>query len=262
MRYTVISYNIRRQAPRFVFAGSITRLDCCYRLRLRGNTGMNSKRTMIVGTATVAALAVAGYLSAQQQNDEPPEFGFFITSVGIGDGADLGGLQGADAHCQSLAQAADAGHRTWRAYLSTQGNDAVNARDRIGAGPWANAKGLVIATNVDNLHYDNSNINFEHALNESGNPIPSRIDGDPDYTEHDILTGSRMDGTAFPPGEDRTCSNWTSSEEGSAMVGHHDRYSFSTPGASWNSSHATPGCSQEALVRVGGAGLLYCFAAD
>jgi hypothetical protein len=224
---------------------------------------MNNKRTIaatVIGTA--GALALAVQLSAQPQSEEPPELGFFVTSVGIGDGANLGGLAGADAHCQSLAEAAGAGHRTWRAYLSTQGNNAVNARDRIGSGPWANARGITIATSVENLHYDNSNINFEHALDENGNPIASRIDGDPDFSEHDILTGSRLDGTAYPPGEDRTCSNWTSNDQGSAMVGHHDRYSFMIPGAPWNSSHATPGCSQDALVSVGGAGLLYCFAAD
>jgi hypothetical protein len=224
------------------------------------NNRRNNITAAVIGTAGAAALAVQ--LSAQPQSDEPPELGFFVTSVGIGDGANLGGLAGADAHCQSLAEAAGAGHRTWRAYLSTQGNNAVNARDRIGSGPWANALGITIATSVENLHYDNSNINFEHALDENGNPIASRIDGDPDFSEHDILTGSRLDGTAFPPGEDRTCSNWTSNDQGSAMVGHHDRYSFMIPGAPWNSSHATPGCSQEALVSVGGAGLLYCFAAD
>jgi hypothetical protein len=216
----------------------------------------------LAATAAAGALVLAGHLSAQQQAAEPPELGFFITSVGLGDGGNLGGLAGADAHCQSLAAAAGAGHRTWRAYLSTQGPNAVNARDRIGSGPWANARGVVIATNVENLHYDNSNINYEHALDENGNPIASRIDGDPDFTEHDILTGTRLDGTAFPPGEDRTCSNWTSNDQGSAMVGHHDRYSFMNPGAPWNSSHATPGCSQDALISVGGAGLLYCFAAD
>ena len=207
------------------------------------------------------SVALCGHVVAQEQ-EETPEMGFFITSVGLGDGANLGGLEGADAHCQSLAEAAGAGHREWRAYLSTQGPDAVNARDRIGEGPWANAHGVTIATDVENLHYDNSNINFEHAVDENGNPIASRIDGDPSFTEHDILTGTRLDGTAFPPGEDRTCSNWTSNNEGSAWVGHHDRYSFEIPGAPWNSSHATPGCTQEALVSVGGAGLLYCFAAD
>lgn len=218
-----------------------------------------NNRTLI---ALAGTLALSGYVAAQEESEEVPEMGFFITSVGLGDGANLGGLEGADAHCQSLADAVGAGHRTWRAYLSTQGPDAVNARDRIGSGPWANAKGIIIATDIDNLHYDNSNINYEHAVDENGNPIASRIDGDPDYTEHDILTGTRLDGTAFPPGEDRTCNNWTSNNEGSAWVGHHDRYSFMVPGAPWNSSHATPGCTQDALASVGGAGLLYCFAAD
>jgi hypothetical protein len=212
-----------------------------------------------MGALTVSAHAVP---AQQPQNDEPPELGFFITSVGIGNGGNLGGLEGADAHCQALAEAAGVGHRTWRAYLSTQGPGAVNARDRIGEGPWANAEGLVIATNVESLHYDNSNINFEHALDENGNRFDSRIDGDADTTEHDVLTGSRLDGTAFPPGEDRTCNNWTSSGEGTAWVGHADRYSFSTPGSPWNSAHGTPGCTQENLISVGGAGLLYCFATD
>ncbi len=209
----------------------------------------------------VASLVLSGHAIAQEQ-EETPEMGFFITSVTLGDGGNLGGLEGADAHCQSLAEEAGAGDRTWRAYLSTQGPDAVNARDRIGEGPWVNAKGVTIATDIENLHYDNSNINFEHAVDENGNPIASRIDGDPNFTEHDILTGTRLDGTAFPEGEDRTCNNWTSNSEGSAWVGHHDRYSFEIPGAPWNSSHGTPGCTQEALVSVGGAGLLYCFAAD
>src|SRR5688572_24958597 len=159
---------------------------------------------------------------------------FFVTSVGLGDGGNLGGLAGADAHCQALADDAGAGDRTWRAYLSTQGPGAVNARDRIGSGPWANAKGIVMATDVENLHYDNSNINFEHALDENGDQFDSRIDDDYDSTEHDILTGSRLDGTAFPAGEDRTCNNWTSNSEGSAWVGHADRYSFAVPGSPWN----------------------------
>lgn len=225
---------------------------------------MTSKRTLAVSAATIAALAlpVLVVVAQSQNQDEPPEMGFFITSVGIGDGGNLGGLAGADAHCQALAEDAGAGHRTWRAYLSTQGEGAVNARDRIGSGPWANANGLVMATGVDNLHYDNSNFNWQYTLDENGNQFASRIDGDPDFTEHDVLTGSQLDGTAFPPGEDQTCSNWTSNGEGSARVGHADRYSFSTPGSSWNSSHGTPGCSQEALVSVGGAGLLYCFAID
>jgi hypothetical protein len=222
---------------------------------------MTTRIALTTVTLSIGVLALAGPMIAQPDSP-PPELGFFVTSVGLGNGGNLGGLAGADAHCQALAAAAGAGHRTWRAYLSTQGANAVNARDRIGSGPWANAKGVIIATNVDNLHYDNSNINFEHALDEHGNQFSSRLDGDPDTTEHDILTGSRLDGTAFPPGEDRTCNNWTSNSAGSAMVGHADRYSFAAPGAPWNSSHATPGCTQQNLISVGGAGLLYCFAAQ
>ena len=225
---------------------------------------MNNKRALIAVTATTGALALLGLSIVAQQpsDDEPPEMGFFITSVGIGDGGNLGGLAGADAHCEAVADAAGAGHRTWRAYLSTQGAGAVNARDRIGSGPWANAEGLIMATSVENLHYDNSNLDWERTLDEDGNQFASRIDGDPDFTEHDVLTGSQIDGTAFPPGEDQTCNNWTSNDEGSARVGHADRYSFTTPGSPWNSSHGTPGCTQENLVSVGGAGLLYCFATD
>ena len=225
---------------------------------------MKFRRTLmaISASAGVLALPVQSVLAQPASDEAPPPMGFFITSVGLGDGGNLGGLAGADAHCQDLAEAAGAGDRTWHAYLSTQGPNAVNARDRIGEGPWANAKGLIMATSVENLHYDNSNFNWEHTLDENGNQFASRIDGDPDFTEHDVLTGSRIDGTAFPAGEDQTCSNWTSNSEGSARVGHADRYSFSTPGSPWNSSHGTPGCTQENLVSVGGAGLLYCFAID
>jgi len=225
---------------------------------------MNRKRSLIAAISTMGTLALpALWVFAQPPgDDEPPEMGLFVTSVGIGDGGNLGGLEGADAHCQALAGAAGAGDRTWHAYLSTQGDGAVDARDRIGSGPWANSQGLIMATSVDSLHYDNSNFNWEHSLDENGNQFASRIDGDPDFTEHDVLTGSQIDGTAFPAGEDRTCSNWTSNDEGSAWVGHADRYSFSTPGSPWNSSHGTPGCTQEDLISVGGAGLLYCFAID
>ena len=225
---------------------------------------MTIQRILIAATVVTAGTWLSGNSLAAQGPDEgpPPEMGFFVTSVGLGDGGNLGGLAGADAHCQSLAEAAGSGNRTWQAYLSTQGPGAVNARDRIGSGPWANAEGLSIGTSVENLHYDNSNINWERALDENGNQFASRIDGDPDFTEHDVLTGSQLDGTAFPPGEDRTCNNWTSNNEGSALVGHADRYSFTTPGSPWNSSHGTPGCTQENLVSVGGAGLLFCFAVD
>lgn len=214
--------------------------------------------------ACAVTLGLSGQILAAQPdaNAPPPEMGFFITSVGLGKGGDLGGLAGADAHCQALATSVNMGHRTWRAYLSTQGPGAVNARDRIGNGPWANAKGVIMATNLDSLHYDNSNFTYEHILDEKGNHFASRIDGTPDTTEHDVLTGSRLDGTAYPAGQDMTCNNWTSSTTGSAMVGHADRYSFQIPGSPWNSSHGTPGCTQENLISVGGAGLLYCFAAE
>ena len=190
---------------------------------------------------------------------------FFVTSAGPGRGADLGGLEGADQHCQRLAQAAGAGTRTWRAYLSTQaagGAAAVNARDRIGRGPWQNAKGVVIAKDVAELHGTN-NLTKQTALDEKGEVVKGRGDGP---NTHDILTGSQPDGTAFTGGQDMTCGNWTKSgTEGAAMVGHHDRTGLdeSPPAKSWNSSHPSRGgCSQEALRGTGGAGLLYCFAAN
>ncbi len=164
---------------------------------------MTIQRILIAVAVVTAGTWLSGNSIAAQGQDDgpPPEMGFFVTSVGLGDGGNLGGLAGADAHCQSLADAAGSGNRTWRAYLSTQGPGAVNARDRIGSGPWANAEGVIIGTSVGNLHYDNSNINWEHALDENGNQFASRIDGDPDFTEHDVLTGSQLDGTAFPAGQ-------------------------------------------------------------
>ena len=179
---------------------------------------------------------------------------FFVSSVGSGSGADLGGLAGADKLCQSLAAKAGAGDRTWRAYLSTTGQGGVNARDRIGSGPWYNAKGQMIAANVAELHGEKVGINNETALDEQGRMINS--EGAPN--RHDILTGSTPDGTAA----DTTCDNWTSSGEGSAMLGHHDRMTFGKPGSPWNAAHPSKGCSQENLVATGGAGLVYCFAAD
>jgi hypothetical protein len=193
---------------------------------------------------------------------------FFITSIGPGKGADLGGLEGADRHCQSLAKAVGAGDRTWRAYLSTQApalNDpnAVHARDRIGAGPWHNAKGVMIAKSVEDLHSAKNNLTKETALNEKGEPVNGRTEKP---NKHDILTGSRPDGTAFAPPTvyDMTCGNWSKSgTDGSAMVGHHDRagpvdHAWAT---SWNSAHPSRGCSQEGLRSTGGDGLFYCFAA-
>src|SRR5690606_29119035 len=188
---------------------------------------------------------------------------FFVTSVGVGNGADLGGVAGADKHCQSLAAAAGVGKRTWRAYLSTQarnGAKAVNARDRIGNGPWQNAKGIVIAKSVDDLHSENNKISKDTALSEKGEVINGRGDKP---NRHDILTGSTPDGSA-PTGEkDMTCGNWTQSGEGAAIVGHHDRIGLrdDAPSKSWNSSHPSRGCSQDALRASGGDGLLYCFAA-
>ena len=198
----------------------------------------------------------------QTTSDEP--MSFFLTSVGMGNGADLGGLEGADIHCQTLAEAVGAVNQTWRAYLSTQatgGQPAVNARDRIGQGPWHNANGLLIARDVDQLHYDNSNINYQYALNERAETMNSGAMGD-SPNQHDILTGTQMDGTAFGPGEDRTCDNWTSDGEGSAFLGHHDRFTRTTPGGSWNSAHASRGCGQPDLEATGGAGLFFCFAVN
>lgn len=185
---------------------------------------------------------------------------FFITSVGPGDGADLGGLEGADRHCQMLAEAAGAGDREWRAYLSASATDdqpAVNARDRIGDGPWYNAEGVMVARDVEHLHSDDNDLGKETSLSESGEVINGRGDTP---NRHDILTGSRLDGTAFPAEPDRTCQNWTSNGEGSAQIGHHDRTGGGANPTSWNSAHATRGCSQEDLRGTGGDGLFYCFA--
>lgn len=187
---------------------------------------------------------------------------FFVTSVGLGNGADLGGLAGADAHCQQLATAAGAGGGNWRAYLSTSaaGNvPAVHARNRIGSGPWYNAKGEMVARDVEHLHGAN-NLTKATALNEKGGVVNGRGDTP---NMHDILTGSRLDGTAFAPAPDMTCGGWKSSGDGMAMIGHHDRSGLVTDAwaLSWNSSHTTLACGQEALKRTGGAGLFYCFAA-
>ena len=195
------------------------------------------------------------------------EMTFFVTSVGTGNGADLGGLEGADRHCAQLAQAAGAGGHTWRAYLSTQasgGGTALNARDRIGRGPWRNAKGTVVAKDVDELH-GNNNLTKETALTEKGEVVNGSGDKP---NRHDALTGSQSDGRAFPPGEDRTCHNWTSSTQGAAMVGHIDRRGLGNDDASrsWNASHLSRGpdggCSQADLRSTGGDGLFYCFAAE
>ena len=216
--------------------------------------------------ATTAAIAL---LTACASTPTSGPMSFFVSSTGSGKGADLGGLAGADALCQKLATSAGAGGKTWRAYLSAPGTfpspgnagtPSVNARDRIGTGPWFNAKGELIARDVAHLHNGN-NLSKETALDERGKVVNGRGDNP---NEHDILTGSRADGTAFAPQTDTTCKAWTSSGEGSAIVGHHDRIGPLPENwaKSWNFSHQSAGCSQEALIRTGGAGRLYCFAAN
>jgi hypothetical protein len=212
--------------------------------------------------SVIAALLSVGVLcgSLPAKAEERP-MGFFVTSMGLGKGGDLGGLKGADAHCAALATAAGAGDRQWRAYLSTATakKRGVFARARIGNGPWYNAKGDLIAANLTDLHLYNKTITLETALDENGQRIKGRADKP---NEHDMLTGTQADGTPFFPRDkkDHTCSNWTSSGEGSAQVGHHDRHGGGN--TSWNSAHGSRGCSQEALVKTGGAGKFYCFAAD
>jgi hypothetical protein len=215
----------------------------------------------------IPAAAAFAVLAAQPAQAQSADTSFFVTSTGIGNGANLGGLAGADNYCQTLAQAAGAGAKTWRAYLSTQAADgalAVNARGRIGKGPWQNSKGVVIAKDVAELHGAN-NLTKQTALSEKGAVINGRGDTP---NRHDVLTGSQPDGTAFPAADDRTCKNWTSSTQGSAIVGHSDRIGLRDDDASksWNSSHPSRGpdggCSQADLRSTGGDGLLYCFAAN
>jgi hypothetical protein len=214
-------------------------------------------------------LAAASFVvvAAEGVQAQSADTSFFVTSKGIGNGANLGGLAGADNHCQTLAQAAGAGAKTWRAYLSTQAADgapAVNARDRIGNGPWKNSKGVVVAKNVAELH-GNNNINKETALTERGETVNGYGD---QPNRHDILTGSQSDGTAFAGADDRTCKNWTSSTQGAAMVGHSDISGPATNPTvkSWNAAHPSRGpdggCSQKDLISTGGDGLLYCFATN
>lgn len=209
--------------------------------------------------STVIGLGLTAAVHAQQAS-----MTFFVTSVGKGDGANLGGLDGADAHCQALAKAAGATKTSWRAYLSTTepgGNAGVNARDRIGKGPWQNAKGAVIATSVDDLHSASNKLTKQTALSEKGEVVSGRGDG---VNMHDILTGSDPQGMFSTAGGDTTCGNWTKNGPGSAIVGHHDRTGLkdSRHMNSWNSSHGSADCSQDGLKKTGGAGLLYCFAAD
>jgi hypothetical protein len=231
------------------------------------------RSSVLIGSLTLASVVgVVGCTGMQSGPPGPAGMSFFVTSVNPGKGGDFGGLEGADKHCQALATAAGAGNRTWRAYLSTQAPALnspafVNARDRIGSGPWRNAKGVVVARNVEDLHSANNNINKDTALDEMGRPVNDRTK---QPSKHDILTGSRPDGTAFAGGvggrvpfPDMTCGNWSkSTTEGSAMVGHFDRAgTINQPWAtSWNSSHPTIGCSMERIRPTGGDGLLYCFA--
>ncbi len=217
-----------------------------------------SSRIVLAIVFALALLSCFGGAAHAQQSDMT----FFVTSTGSGKGADLGGLAGADKQCQMLAQAAGAGGKTWHAYLSTQGPGAVNARDRIGSGPWQNAKGTVVAKSLAELHGTN-NISKQTALTEKGEMVNGRGDTP---NMHDILTGSQPDGTAFAGAEDRTCGNWAKSTQGSAMVGHHDRQGLRDDDSSksWNSSHPSRGpdggCSQNDLKSTGGNGFFYCFA--
>ena len=223
----------------------------------------HSTRLTILASAAILSLASLAGAQAQQAS-----MSFFVTSAGPGKGADLGGIAGADAQCQKLAQAAGAGSKVWHAYLSTQaadGQPAVNARDRIGAGPWTNAKGVVVAKSVDDLHSPGANLTKQTSLTEKGDVVNGRGDTP---NEHDALTGSGMDGRAFPAGEDRTCKNWTSSTQGAAMLGHIDRQGLQDTDVakSWNSSHPSRGteggCSQADLKSTCGAGKFYCFATN
>jgi hypothetical protein len=221
---------------------------------------MNVRFSGSMASAAILAVALAGCATSTPQSGAS----FFVTSQGSGKGADFGGLAGADAHCQALAAAAGLGNKSWRAYLSTSAagsTPAVNAKDRIGTGPWRNVKGVVVATSVDELHADN-NLTKQTSLTEKGAVVNGRGDTP---NQHDVLTGTQPNGTAFPGTDDKTCGNWTKSGDGSAIVGHIDRDGLpQDPVAvrtSWNSSHATKGCSDPALVSTGGAGLIYCYAA-
>lgn len=223
---------------------------------------MMSKSMRVSMLASVAILALGMGAPAQAQQNAMT---FFVTSEGPGKGGDLGGLAGADAYCAKLAAAAGSTGKTWKAYLSTQGSGAVNAKDRIGRGPWQNAKGVAVAKDVADLHSASNNLTKQTALNEKGEVVNGRGDTP---NRHDALTGSQPDGTAFAGSDDRTCGNWTSSTAGAAMVGHTDRTGLdeSAPAKSWNSSHPSRGpgggCTQADFKSTGGDGLFYCFAAN
>ncbi|MEX0619401.1 MAG: hypothetical protein WDZ76_02145 [Pseudohongiellaceae bacterium] len=216
------------------------------------------KKSVLMASIALAT-AAATVTSINSQNNE---MSFFITSEGPGDGGNLGGLTGADEHCQQLAAAAGAGDKTWRAYLSAHasGNQpVVNARDRIGFGPWYNADGVMVAENVNQLHSERMNLGKQQSLTENGDVVNGRGDTP---NEHDILTGSTVDGRTIDDGQNHTCNNWTSNGEGTAQLGHFDRTGGGANPNSWNSAHGSRGCSQEDLVATGGAGYFYCFATD
>ena len=220
---------------------------------------MKTKR--LFTCAAVIAASTFGAINAQDSETDNA-MSFFITSVGGGDGANLGGLAGADAHCQNLAEAAGSRGKTWRAYLSAHATEemaAIDARDRIGFGPWYNAKGVEVASTLNALHSDFMNLGKENSLDENGNQVKGRGDSP---NEHDILTGSSLAGNAIDDGEDHTCNNWTSNGAGSAQVGHFDRQGGGANPNSWNSAHGSRGCSQANLVATGGAGYFYCFATN
>ena len=220
---------------------------------------MHRRMKLALLASTAAIVGACAPMSPMSQSSTSP-MSFFLTSANPGKGGDLGGLAGADAYCQRLATSANAGGKTWRAYLSNAA-PAVNARDRIGRGPWQNVKGQMVATSVDDLHGASNKLDKQSALTEKGDIISGR--GDP-VNMHDILTGSTADGRLDTSAADTTCGNWTKSGEGSATVGHHDRIGLneSAPMKSWNASHPTRGCGMEALKSTGGAGLFYCFAAN
>ena len=220
---------------------------------------MKTKR--LFTCAAVIAASTFGAINAQDSETDNA-MSFFITSVGSGDGANLGGLAGADAHCQNLAEAAGSRGKTWRAYLSAHATEemaAIDARDRIGFGPWYNAKGVEVASTLNALHSDFMNLGKENSLDENGNQVKGRGDSP---NKHDILTGSSLAGNAIDDGEDHTCNNWTSNGAGSAQVGHFDRQGGGANPNSWNSAHGSRGCSQANLVATGGAGYFYCFATN
>jgi hypothetical protein len=230
----------------------------CYERTPNYQEGHMKRFAALVGITALGACAGLQAQGSSAQNS----LTFFITSAGSGDGANLGGLAGADSICQTRAAAVGAGGRRWRAYLSTSataGAPAIDARDRIGAGPWHNAEGVQVATDVADLHSTSSRLSKDVSLTERGAVVNGRGDTP---NMHDVLTGSQADGTAFTGTEDKTCANWTSNGQGAAQVGHHDRQGGGADPTSWNSAHATRGCSQADLQGTGGNGLFYCFAAD